>query len=399
LAFCLLFSFTTSATEPSEIDFNGEKKVEYFYGSQTFKINFDHGYDFINIKVTPQNEGKNPIVSMSSDDPECKSNRKILRMQPYDKINLFFRKAEIPYSSEYLCIQFPQEGAENELCTLEIKNEDFCQLAIGEQYSYFVDVKSTKMQFKFEYEPSSLLRRLTTAFNINFWVKGQSNPKVEFLPENFISKKFDYGQVFSGEHESGAQYILRIEAEEGDYITVGSLQINDNESKELKANDLEIMGFLKKEEDEICFPIKQDDNLTGKLLRINGNAFTRVVSFFKQNGEIDLSSFKTVKDGLIENLLQYDNVNIPYSFCLKHKNDAVENRTEIIYSLQMTSNSYVNLNRFIYPPQLPGMIYSHYLLKGEIAVFQGIKPKANSTELNFNMKAIKGFPDMVSIYA
>ena len=389
LLICFLFSFIISETIPTEITFNENTGFnEKFYGSQTFKINFNKGYEFIHLKVTSE-EGKNPIVLMSSEDQECKDKRKLMTMQPYNAINVFFKKNFIPYSSEYLCIRYPQTDVEDPKFTLEIKNEDICQLSLGEQYSYYVDEKSTKMQFQFIYDSSLFLRNLATVFNTNFWVKGQSHPKVEPI-ESFESKEFDYGTLFSGEYVGGNNYIIRIDAQEGDYITVGSLIIDDGVSKELKVNDLEIMGLLKKDENEICFPIKTDSNLNGKLIRINGNAYTKnLITYFKHDGIKNETSSKNVENGLIEDLF-YNN-NKENSYCLKHLDEGLD----AIYSLQITSNSFNNLNQFIYPPHLPGVIYSHHLLKGEVAVFQAMKPKEGAKEINFNMKAIKGFPDML----
>ena len=395
LFFCFFFSFTISETIPSTINYKGSKFSEHYSGPQTFQINFEKAFEYIHIKVTSDTEGTNPIVLMSSEDQTCKNQRRLMTLQPYNAINVFFRQAKVPKSVEYVCIEFPQKDSDNIGYTLEIIDEKICQLTLGEQYSYYVDEKSTRMQFQFSYDSSSLLRRLSTVFNINFWVKGQSNPKVNPI-ESLESKEFDYGTLFSGEYTGGKDYIVSIEAEEGDYITVGSLIIDDGVSKELKVNDLEIMGLLKKDENEICFPIKTDSNLNGKLLRINGNAFTKdVITYFKHGGIMNTTSSKMIENGLIEDILLYNEYNSEeYSYCLRHIFKESD-RIDIIYSLQLTSNSINNLNQFIYPPQLPGVIYSHYLLKGEVAVFLGMKPKEGAKEINFNMKAIKGFPDML----
>ena len=54
----------------------------------------------------------------------------------------------------------------------------------------------------------------------------------------------------------------------------------------------------------------------------------------------------------------------------------------------------MNKNQYIFPPQLPGVIYNHFLPKGAIAIFRGMTPTKDATEINFNMRSIKGFPDM-----
>ena len=91
---------------------------------------------------------------MSSEDMECKDNRKLLTMQPYGTINVFLNKAQTFRTQEYLCINFPQESGENTKYKLEIKDEEFCNLNFGEQYSYLVDENSKTMSFKFGFNVS-----------------------------------------------------------------------------------------------------------------------------------------------------------------------------------------------------------------------------------------------------
>ena len=57
----------------------------------------------------------------------------------------------------------------------------------------------------------------------------------------------------------------------------------------------------------------------------------------------------------------------------------------------MTSNRNISL---IHPVMYPGEIRRHYLLQGEIAVFYGFQPKETAKEVNLNMKAFRGFPEM-----
>jgi len=71
-----------------------------------------------------------------------------------------------------------------------------------------------------------------------------------------------------------------------------------------------------------------------------------------------------------------------------------EKNSNVIFSLQLSSNKHIIYNQIIYPSQYPGVIYPHFLLKNEIALFQGMKPKNGASKINFNMKSLMGFPDM-----
>ena len=72
-----------------------------------------------------------------------------------------------------------------------------------------------------------------------------------------------------------------------------------------------------------------------------------------------------------------------------------DKKDHAIFSLQLSSNKYNFYSQFVYPPQFSGVIYPHFLFKNEIAVFRGMKPKQGASEINFNIKALMGFPDML----
>ena len=387
LLISFLFTFILSQ-KYVEIDFDGYY-YEYFQESTTLQITFEPS-DYIHIEISF--DDKSPIVSMSKTDSKCKENRKLLGMQTYSPINLFFRQPELPNSQEYLCIQCQN----NQKCNYHIiiEKAEKCKLSFGQQFSYLVDEKNTKMEFEFVDKNNVNLRRLASIDSkLNFWVKGQNQLDVqEIFPSTAKKVEFDFGYTFSTEYKSGQSYILRVSAEEGDYVTVGSIGIDDNISKILRINDLEIMGILDSEQKEICFPIEKVNS--NSLLSIKGNIFTkRGEIYYKRKGEIEEDTHKIIENGLIE-ALYFDSQAAPDNdFCIRAL-DEYTNNFEIVFTLQLTSNKDDNLNRFIYSPLLPGVIYSHFLLKGEMAVFQAMKPKDGATEINFNMKALKGFPDM-----
>ena len=386
----LLFSYTLAYEEIQiEDDITVHKE-----DSQTYLLSFIKPVEnYVHIEIKPTTSSQ-IIASTSKSDNECKKERNSLVMKPNGTINLFLKENKIPGGNEeYLCIQC----LGNLPCQydISIKKEKTCKLPLGDQYSYYVNTFTERMEFEFEYDPnleSKNLRELATVESrLNFWVKGQNKPKVIFDFQNTESE-FGYGKICTTEYDKNNNYIIRIEAEEGDYITVGSHIIDDDIGKVLEVNNLEMMGILTKNDKEICFPIKKYEELSvDDVLRINGIVYTKkAISYYKLKGEKDPDlPNRLIEDGLIQGLIYP--MKFEEQFCISHTNPE---KTDLIFSIQLTSPSLYNHNQFIYPPHLPGVIYTHYLLKGEVAVIQGMQPKDGAREINFNMKARKGFPDM-----
>ena len=393
LILSLLFTFILSQ-EPITITVENEVTDYDGQNSQTYYLDFKSPVNgYVHITIKPTTEAK-LIVYTSKTDKTCKNDRNSLTMNPTGPINLFLRENKIPSGNEeYLCVQC--QGTSTCRYNINIKKEEtICKLPLGEQYSYYVNTYMQNMEFEFNYDTNIQLRNLATleGSRLNFWVKGQNELKVDFAFDK-KEKEFGFGKICTTEYNLNINYIIRIEAEEGDYITVGSHIIENDLGKELDVNNLEIMAMLTQNDKEICFPIKKNDEATDEdILRVNGNVFTKkAISYYKINGEKDPNlSNRLIEDGLIEGLI-YPFGNLKEQFCISHTNPE---KTDLIFSIQLTSPSLSKYNQFIYPPHLPGVIYTHYLLKGEVAVIQGMQPKEGAKEINFNMKARKGFPDM-----
>ena len=398
LLLILLFSFAVSEEEEiRDIIIDQNEAHETGEDSRTFHLEFTTSFrGYAHIKITPSKDSKDStiIAYTSKKDKECKKGRNSLSKNPNGPVYLFLK--ENKGGEDYLCVQclgYPP-------CEYDIDIEltEKCKLPIGEQYSYYVNDFVTIMDFEFEYDPNlTSLRQLTSSDNIrlNFWVKGQSQPQVSFNFENLLTSEsdFGFGKICSAEFDGDETYPVQIVGEKGDYITVGSLYIEKDLGKELEINNLERMGMLTKNDEEICFPIKDDDKLTETdVLRVNGNIYpNKAHTYMKINGIIDRDSQINITSGIIQDLIYPFGLE-KTQFCIAHSNtDSLE---DIIFSIQLTSPELYKYNQFIFPPHLPGVIYTHYLVEGEIAVFQGGEPNNEAREINFNMKARKGFPNM-----
>ena len=336
---------------------------------------------------------KNQIVSLSTYDENCFIDRQSLGMQPNGVIHLFFIANQIQNNKIYLCIHCQGEDT----CEHETKivDEDACKLYIGEQYSYYIgDKASESMTFKFRAKRDSDLNRVNSnAALVNFWVKGEYIESTKLYDKkNYLEgKSFNNGRIYKTQYYNGTEYELTVQSQVGDYVTVGSLFIDQGESKQLKINDLEVMVLLDSELREVCFPL---DTFTGQIIKtaINGLIYTKKAKFYLKDKEKIEGTETQITNGVFSEVLFISDIQL--SICIEHYKYENSGFSTIL-SLQLTSHEYENYNQFIYAPQIPGIIYEHILFKDQIALFRGTQPKSDSKEINYNMKAIKGFPDML----
>ena len=369
-------------------------------GSKSFLMDLrSASYKFdncIDVKVIPTfGSVQMAIITSEQGDDQCLKQRQALSIQTYETIHLFLTKEEIS-ESKYICVKCLND---DEQCQYDIKlaSEKECELNIDEQASYSVNTKNTEMTFKFNNNKKTNFRNLETVYDyLNVWVKGKSiqSTNLKAGSNNIDPINFGFGDVYLIDMSKNNEdsYVLNVKSEEGDYITVGSLGISSNEAKSLKVNDLEIMGFLNNNLETICFTYDEINykNQDSYLAQINGNIYTKKAFIY------DEYDGKIIKESSIENGIFLRHVIVDQDignqkFCIGNRGTKSKG---VIFSFQFTSNENNNKNQYIFPPQLPGVIYNHFLPKGAIAIFRGMTPTKDATEINFNMRSIKGFPDM-----
>ena len=346
---------------------------------------------YIKATVTSK-RGKNQYVILA-DSQNCETGRKLLGMQPYGPINLFINKNQFSMSTNlYLCVKCL------DFCDYDVNLtfEDYPKLKIGEQYSYYINTTNTDIQFDLEITnpPQS---QENVIYNI--WVKGE-NIASNINGGNEVKRyEFSHGNMYTIKYANINSYKAYVRGYNGDYITIGSIEIKNGLAPSLKVNDNEVMGVLAKDEglNEICFPQEKHEKIisSDEIVYINGIVFSKkLVTYYKEDGRIDEFSYKNVTDGNIIEGIYYDDYIKPNKlYCAAFAHD--EKKNNVIFSVQLSSNKHIIYNQLIYPPQYPGVIYPHFLLKGEIGLFQGMKPRDGATEINLNMKALMGFPDML----
>ena len=405
IVFCLISSVFSAYVEKSlSIGKNPfEREGE---GTASYKLNFASGYsmkDYVRVKITKDPQSTPNLLIFISKNIQCDDNRISMGVQTYESINLFFLEEHYSKSKKelYLCVKCQSEDDSDCNYDINIYTEDQVELNIGEQISYYVDELSTKIDFKILYRKANNLRNLATLYDyVTFWIKGKDikkttlkNDKEAVLP----AEDFDYGRMYIDDGKNDF-YELTVESKEGDFVTVGSLGIEDYISQDLKLNDLEIMGILNNELDKVCFPLVVETEILEafnetNIAQVNGIVYTKKASVFTpfkgQEGEVEGTT--EISDGLIFEHIIIDQKS--RSFCITYRENDNKNKN-IIFSLQFTSAAYKNYDQYIIPPQLPGVIYSHFLPKGAIGVYRGMKVEEGWKEINYNMKSLKGYPDM-----
>ena len=363
-------------------------------GSDAFKVILDSEeskYEEF-IRVTLESRyNMTPMIMISKDDPYCTKNRLYSGIQSTEETYYIFKKQQIfnkgGQGEFYICLSEIM-GATN--YTIIIANEDKAYLSIDSQTSYFVSHYNTKMTFYLTFDENLSSNKLID--HINIWAKGQNITDANLNINTLTKKKFEYGFVFYGDYSSENEYQIEVEGQIGDFITIGSISYFQGRANELKENSKEIIGVKDNTTQEICFPVKFEKAYP---MHINGKIYTRKAMTYYREEEsrsiIDMT-VANITNGILNDLNSLAYLKFPYGtsgyFCIANM---IEYPDPIVFSIQMTTNRELSL---VHPPMVHGEIRRHFLLEGEIAAFYGLKPKETATEVNLNLKALKGFPKM-----
>ena len=300
LLLCYLFSFALSDYEKGEKLTFSNGKVYNEEGTKSYEIKFSETLNvldpFLQIKIT-STSNNNPIVLLSEEE-KCLDKRKAFANQQYGPINLFINKYQVTGSSLFLCVKCQNEN----ICKYKINfdSANYCQLNLGEQTSYYVDPSNEQMKFMFKANEEDKKKK------VNIWAKGQNIASTNLFKnqDEILGVSFGFGDIYIAEIKDQDSFLLTVDSKNGDFVTVGSLLIEDYNSKILEVNDLEIMGMLNKDLRQLCFPIKQYEEQEDFFGQINGMIYTKKAkTFLSLDGEHEID--KEIEDGLI-----YDHIYI-----------------------------------------------------------------------------------------
>ena len=351
-----------------------------------FQISFDSssGFaDYINIRLIPGNQNAiNPRVLVGKKE-DC-SDRLYMGTQVYDSIYVFFKTEQLRerYQNEfYLCIK---DNPTRQSIDITIEDRDKAYLPVNKQASYFIqDDKSSTMDFVFVGDD------LPYGSEITYWVKGGSISEFkEKYSSDLTKKQFDGGFLYYG--RVGRNIEISVTSSPGDYIRIGSSVINkDGFVEELLKENANEITVAKSGKSPVCVNIYG----SGDLNFITGKIYTITAKYYflnKNGGRIDVDGVDEaeVYDGLLTefNMVKLKTEENEGYFCLEDLDNNL-----IIFSLQFVNHFNRPMNS---APLIKGEIQRHSLINNQWAIFYGMKPSSTAKEATFNMKAIRGFPEM-----
>ena len=384
LLFLGLFSLAFS--KPEEHNFDDDNNISGT-GNQTFLIKFTDGKkykEYFGFTLETEHEEVNPMVIISNDE-NCKDNRLYAGVQAFDKVYMFLKRDQIQKNQIYICTT--SKGNFTMDYKIKLSNEDKAQIPYNSQASYYISDKNME-SMKFTFISGS--ESYSSDSSVTIWLRGNHIEKPTI--SSLTGEAYDSAYVYHGKY-SNNNLEVEVKSKVGDYVTIGSTIISEKNSPKLKENANEIM--VASTEEEICFPIIFE---TRYILHITGKIFTRKAqAYYKdENGKIIINDDYKIRDvtnGILTEFNVLGMIDQQYGdkngyFCLKNIN---RNNPLMVFALQMTTNSNLNM---VHPPLYPGEFRHHFLMKHEFAIFYGMKPQDGVTEVNLNLKALKGFPEM-----
>ena len=361
-----------------------------------------------------ENLGKNQILSFSSTDPECMTGREQLAQSYKGSPEMWLKKEQFTNKLFYLVVQCPDISIK---CNYELKMEsaEFILLNRNTQLSYYVSKKNEVMTFhipKKDLDPSIIHNDYA-----EIWFKGSEN--IQMILEYYIGTKVQIitsqkhyinGAIFSFKEDIyeypeddsiDAYYKLTIDAQDGDYITVGNKAIDDKgyvtESNILFPNTGETTGYLKKNnlEKECFYLVKPSIAKDEDYFFINGNFYNKffMITYYKDDGtkyEEELVTKINYSKKFLYKEITNGNIN---SFCVELSTSSKYNSEEALFTFEILDHENKNYYRTIYSPQLAGRRYNRVMKSGDIAIFSVFGTKFERF-FHYNARIINGIPRM-----
>ena len=367
------------------------------YNIQRYRLNFNNINDipeYIKFELS-SNDNINKVISFTPKDSQGRTNRIQLAQLGIDNnVKTWIKRDQLETNQEYLFIVVECQIKEEERCNylLDINGEDnIIFKSPNFNYNFYVNNQNQQMSFRVLNSGSNRNQILS------LYATGGKPIKLNLKTNNgqsFSGTDILIGQGITTNIDSFEYFDLTINAEEGDYISLGSKLIIDGEldMNVLRSNGYQLTGLLKKRIlDEECYLISDNNIDQSKSSFI-------VALFYNKEGEISIkdeaSNYikqpETTTKGYFTYKYKPENNKKQY-ICISIPNDEI---ASLAYTLQLTQpiKQYGFSNLFV--PQSNGNIYPRILEKGSYAFFNGITLNSDSDEIIYNMVAEKGLPTM-----
>ena len=376
---------------------------------QIYKIQFknnDEIPNYIKIQVNSKDELINKNLYFSPDGPTGK--REQLAQSGVSKsVIMWIKREQLKTTSLYTTLEC--QILNDKKCSYSIQITGYNYTIIDSyifNYNYYVSEYNKEMKFRIN---NDLGIERTKDQILTLYANG--GKKIKLFLSNCIDnscKQYNFrtGAAITTQIQSHNYFELTIQAEVGDYLSVGS-KVTENNGKPLEVNGETInnvlqpngnqyTGYLKKYilENE-CYLISHNYGQLSYIVAIFYNKVAQISFkdlYFKDVGEKEINEkgyYTYVHDST--NLQEYQKRYICIGFPDYSYNYIKE---DLAYTIQLTQpKEQIGLPNF-YTPQLSGNIYPRIIPKGSAVIFNGANLNTNSENIIYNMIAVEGLPKM-----
>ena len=341
--------------------------------------------EYVKIEVTIsdifETPNPSPIVCISNSDEDCMIHRDQLSKGGFNTTEIFVKKEQ--FLDRFF---FTVECQYTEKCNYNImiaKQHEvvFNHLGI---FNYYVSEDNKQMTFKFKNNNENEKGIL------NVYATGGKDLGLVF--ENYnddicLQHDFSYGAGITVNTSSLEYFIIRITANNGDYISLGLKYFPNKQENQvnLAQETGQITGLLRKTVlEEECYILPQDyydSYITGRLYDSNAK-----IKFISSEGEEKNPEVHKTENGFFYVILNAQEYN-SLCFSLSTKEEEYS-----AYSLQI--ESILNFNGGLFLPQNTPIIYPRIIPKGKAIMLNGLLPKIESENIVYNMIVKQGYPKM-----
>ena len=373
---------------------------------QRYKIKFNNANEIPNfIKIqTISKDTKNQILYFSPTDADGIENRlQIGQKGDGANVTMWITKEQFE-NNKFFYTTVECQVKDGGRCNYEVDFIGYKYISIDScifTYNYYVSAKNKKMTFAINNDIgiSSTSDQILTLY-------ANGGKKIKLTLGNCIGdtcKQYDFrtGAAITTKIQKHNFFELTVEAEEGDYISVGSkVTLPDGKSYEndLKPNNYQLTGYLKKGVlDRECYsiPDKYDD-----ISYIVGMFYNNAaeIYFNDQNFNEIAGTKETITKGYYSYVHYHKKspFNLRKYICVRFPDSNNYINENLVYSLQLTQPTEKVGLLNIYGPQLKGNIYPRIIPRGSTVFFNGANLNSNKkmNELLYNMIALEGLPIM-----
>ena len=379
--------------EPEIINFEGNFSQNYVNMNETYfqiKIISENLPKFLKIQVSNNEQSKNPNYIITFTKSLDSSGEREQISTGENSALMWLTQAQLDKENNLLyitCYTFPCNYSLNLIATEEIK------INFNTQFNLYVTNNNKELEIAFNSEED------LKANYISLWAIGNKNPEVT-LQEGHDYQKYSKNNIFKiNSNNNGSTYILKIKADIGDVINIGSSTFDENSLSSLINNSPEKKGFIKKgfSNQEECYNINIDGYEQNEDYYLSGLIFTKVAEIYYKNEnreKID-NTVNIINNGSFIHIINPSKENKKY-ICVRFPTVDTDKYEidEIFYIIQLSdprqSDSKINL----YSPQIIGELYPRMLKEQEIFIYKGIPISDDTTEISFDMISEYGLPDM-----